>query len=113
MLLKKNSRKQMPLLEKIRAFENKISIIKFLMILMILFVFYNIPKKYLGDTYPICLYRMVFGKRCFGCGMTRAVWSILHLKINEAIEYNKLIIITLPLLVGCTISWINKKNKKM
>jgi hypothetical protein len=111
MLLKKNKGKQVPLLEKIKALENKSSIIKFLIVLTVLFVFYNVPKKYLGDTYPICLYRLIIGKRCFGCGTTRAIWSILHFKINEAIEYNKLIIITFPLLVGCTTSWINKGNE--
>jgi hypothetical protein len=109
MLLKKNSGEQVPLLEKIKALGNKNSLIKFLIVLMVLFIFYNIPKKYLGDTYPICLYRMIFKQKCLGCGTTRAVWSILHLKINDAIEYNKLIIISFPLMVGCIIFWISKK----
>jgi nitrate reductase NapE component len=107
-----NNRGKMPLLNKIRAFENKSLIIKFLIVFVALFVFYNIPREYLFDeTNSICLYRTVVGKRCLGCGTTRAVWSILHLKTDEAIEYNKLIIIIFPLLVGSTISWITKKRK--
>ncbi|MDR1839187.1 MAG: DUF2752 domain-containing protein [Treponema sp.] len=102
----------MPLLDKIRALESKKSIIKLLTVLLILFVFYNIPKEYLGDTYPVCLYRIAFKQECFGCGTTRAVWSVLHLRIKDAIEYNKLIIVSFPLLAGCTISWICKKRKE-
>ncbi|MDR1428967.1 MAG: DUF2752 domain-containing protein [Spirochaetaceae bacterium] len=58
----------------------------------------------------MCLYRIAFKKRCFGCGTTRAIWSILHLNISEALVYNKLIIIIFPLLVGCTVFWIFKKQ---
>jgi hypothetical protein len=100
----------MPLLDKIRAFENKRTIIRLLTVLTVLFVFYNIPKKYIGDTYPICLYRIIFKQKCLGCGTTRAIWSILHLKINDAIKYNKLIIISFPILIGCIISWIKRRR---
>jgi hypothetical protein len=102
----------MPLLNKIRALKNKYSILKFLIVLALFLVFYSIPRKYLGEAYPICLYRIFFKKNCLGCGTTRAVWSTLHLKIKDAIEYNRLIIISFPLLVGCTISWIHKKKTK-
>ncbi|MDR0720377.1 MAG: DUF2752 domain-containing protein [Treponema sp.] len=101
----------MPLLNKIRALKNKNTVLKFLIVLAVLSVFYSIPRKYFGEKFPICIYRILFKQNCFGCGTTRAIWSILHLKIKDAIEYNKLIIISFPLLVGCTISWINKDKK--
>jgi hypothetical protein len=107
---KKNNTAKMPLLNRIRALKNQI--LKFILVLALLFVFYNIPKKYLGDTYPICLYRIIFNKKCIGCGTTRAVWSMLHLKFNEAIKYNKLIVLTFPLLSGNIIHWIFKKGKR-
>jgi hypothetical protein len=110
MLLKKDRTEKMPLLKKARALVNRDSIIKILIITAILLIFYSIPKKYLGDTYPICLYRIIIKRKCIGCGTTRAVWSLLHFKIEEALEYNKLIVISFPLLIGCTISWIFKKN---
>lgn len=114
MLLRKNDVEKMPLLNIIRALKNRQWIIKFLFVFMVLLFFYNIPKKYLGDTYPICLYRLVLKHKCLGCGTTRAIWSILHLRIKDAIAYNKLVLITFPLLVGCTVSWIWKGsgNKK-
>jgi len=111
MLSEKNRSGKMPLLETIKAFD-KNNILKLTLILILLFLFYNIPKKYLGDTYPICLSRIIFKQKCIGCGTTRAVWSILHFKFNEAIKYNKLIVITFPLLLGNTIHWIMKKEKR-
>jgi hypothetical protein len=111
MLSQKNNEKQKPLLKKIRAIKNKDRIFKFLLVLILLLIFYNIPKKYLGDTYPICLYRIIFHQNCWGCGTTRAIWSIIHFNINQALEYNRLIIVTFPLLTGCIISWIVKTKK--
>ena len=84
----------------------KIFLIGFLCIL-----FANIPKEYLGETYPICLYRIVLGTACIGCGTTRAVWSLLHFDFKAAYEYNKLIIIIFPVMAGCIISWILSSRK--
>jgi len=105
---------RMALLHKIKSFKNKNRIAKSILVLILLLIFYNIPKQYLGDTYPLCLYKIVSGHECFGCGTTRAVWSILHLNIKAALEYNKLIVLIFPLLAGCTISWIfsGKQLKK-
>jgi hypothetical protein len=85
---------------------------KIFLIMVLGIVFYYIPKDYLGETYPICLYRILFGIKCIGCGTTRALWSILHLKFKDAYEYNKLIIISFPLLVFCLIWWSFKANEK-
>jgi hypothetical protein len=106
MSLRKDDIGNMPLLNTARALRNKQRIIKTLFVFMAVFVFYNIPKKYLGDTYPICLYRLVSKQKCWGCGTTRAIWSILHLRIKDAMEYNNFVVITFPLLAGCTVSWI-------
>jgi len=98
-------------LNKIKLFNNKNRILKSILVLTLLLIFYNIPKQYLGDTYPICLYKIAFNHKCLGCGATRAVWSVLHLNISDALEYNKLIVLIFPLLVGCTGYWVwNEKN---
>jgi len=110
MSLKERNSEKIPLLGKIGVLRNKTKIIKIFLVFAAVFVFYNIPKKYLGDTYPICLYRIIFGRKCIGGGTTRAIWSVLHINFKEAIEYNKLIIVIFPLLAGCCISWIMKKE---
>lgn len=84
---------------------------KALLILILTLVFFCVPKTYLGDSYPICLFRVIFHVRCLGCGTTRAFWSVLHLKFRDAYAYNHLVLITFPLCVGCIISWILKKSK--
>jgi hypothetical protein len=110
MSLKINSCEKMPLLNQVRALNNRNKISKLIFILIVLFTFYNIPTKYLGDTYPICLYRIILHKNCWGCGTTRAIWSVLHFNFIQAFEYNPRIIIIGPLLAGCVISWVRKKK---
>jgi hypothetical protein len=99
--------KYLPLLKNVTA---NINLRKLFFVIILGIIFFSIPKIYLGDTFPICLYRIILNKKCIGCGTVRAVWSILHFKFNEAYEYNKMIIITFPLLMGCIIKWILKNN---
>ena len=110
MSLKEKNNAKIPLLKKTGVLRGKKQVIKILLVFAAALVFYNIPKKYLGDTYPICLYRITLGKKCLGCGTTRAIWSVLHFNFKEAMEYNKLIVVIFPLLAGCCISWIMKNR---
>jgi hypothetical protein len=74
-------------------------------VVIIAVLFWLIPKDYLGEKYPICLFRLVTGHQCLGCGMTRAIWSILHFRFHEALEYNWKVVIVLPILVLGLIQW--------
>ena len=67
-----------------------------------------IPKNAIDGGPPLCLFRLLFDKQCWGCGTTRAVWSVLHLNFLDAWNYNKAIVVTFPLLSGCTLGWICK-----
>lgn len=48
-----------------------------------------------------CLIKKYLGFSCPACGLSRAFYSIMNLKIKEAIEYN---ILSLPLFCFITIS---------
>jgi hypothetical protein len=98
--------KDLPLLKTITANKN---IRKAFGIIILGIIFFSMPKTYLGDTFPICLYRIILNRKCIGCGITRAVWSVLHLDFAGAYEYNKMIIVSFPLIMGCIIKWILKK----
>jgi hypothetical protein len=100
--------KHLPLLKSITA---NVNFRKIFFLIFLGIIFFSIPKIYLGDTFPICLYRIILNKKCIGCGTTRAVWSILHLNFKDAYEYNKMIIITFPLIIGCIVKWVLKNNK--
>jgi hypothetical protein len=79
----------------IRAF-NQIS---FLVILVFPFLLYLIPLDWLNKQHTICLFKGIFGIDCYGCGITRAVLSGVQLDFDSAINYNKMVIIVLPLLI--------------
>lgn len=55
-----------------------------------------------------CIFFELTNLYCPGCGMTRAIKSLILLDFYQAIRYNTLIII-LPLLIFCFI--LDKKNK--
>ncbi|MCI8589394.1 MAG: DUF2752 domain-containing protein [Clostridiales bacterium] len=45
----------------------------------------------------LCPIYYIWGKKCFGCGMTRAFISILQLNFTAAARYNRL---SIPLFIG-------------
>ncbi|MBQ6680812.1 MAG: DUF2752 domain-containing protein [Prevotella sp.] len=50
--------------------------------------------------YPKCIFVRLTGWQCAGCGMQRAVHSLLHLRFAEAFHYNAYFVIVLPLLLA-------------
>jgi hypothetical protein len=59
-----------------------------------------IPTETLQTFPTVCLFKNLFGVECFGCGMTRAVSSVLHGEFGEMINYNVLIIFFIPISIG-------------
>ena len=50
-------------------------------------------------SYPLpCIFYMMTGLYCPGCGAGRACYSILHLRFKDAFCYNPLMTILLPLI---------------
>ena len=47
----------------------------------------------------LCLWRLLTGHECWGCGMTHAVVEVLKLNFQAAIEYNPFVVIVFPLLL--------------
>jgi hypothetical protein len=62
-------------------------------------ILFFIPLEWLNKQHSICLIKNIFGIECYGCGITRAIISGVQLDFNKAIEYNKLVIIVLPLFI--------------
>ncbi len=48
----------------------------------------------------VCLSRLLLDTECWGCGLTRSVMHALHGDFAGAWNYNKLIILVLPLLIA-------------
>ena len=64
---------------------------------------YFIPIEWLNKQPTICLFKNIFGFDCYGCGITRAIISGIQLNLQDALEYNKMVVIVMPLL---TYIWI-------
>ena len=47
----------------------------------------------------ICLFKNIFGHECYGCGITKAVLSVIQFDFVKAFNYNKLIVVVLPLII--------------
>ena len=82
-----------------------------LLILPVLLFF--IPVDWLNKQHSICLFKNLTGHECYGCGITRAVVSTVHLHFETAFHYNKLIIIVFPLLVYVWIKTVYKYFKEL
>lgn len=63
------------------------------------FILFFIPLEWLNKQHSICLIKNIFGVECYGCGITRAIISGIQLDFTKAIEYNKMVIIVLPLFI--------------
>lgn len=46
----------------------------------------------------VCLSKTIFGHQCPGCGITRAISSVLHLRFGDAFAHNPMIVVVFPLL---------------
>ena len=79
--------------------ETLLRCIKLLVLLLLPIVLYAIPDASIYNGKSICLYTNIFGIECWGCGITRAIFSALHLRFAEAWEYNRLVVIVLPILL--------------
>ena len=64
---------------------------------------YSFPPSDYG-LYPSCLFHRYLHVYCPGCGATRALAALLHGRFAEAIHYNSLFVVLLPLLLALAFS---------
>ena len=62
-------------------------------------VIYFVPSEWIMNQHSVCLFLNISGHECYGCGMTRAVYSAIHLRFADAFHFNRLSPLVLPLLV--------------
>ena len=63
-----------------------------------LFALIYISTSALDSGHSVCLIKNTLGTDCPGCGMTRALSSVMHGDFTGAFHYNRLVVIVFPLL---------------
>jgi hypothetical protein len=71
----------------------------FIAILVLPILLYFTPLDWLNQQNTICLIKNLLKIDCYGCGITKAVISGVQLDFQGAINYNKMVVIVLPLLI--------------
>ena len=75
----------------------------FLVLSFVLFCAVVVPP--LGRVpFSMCLYRLVLGQPCPGCGMTRSFLLLGHGRLAQAVELNPLSVVAFPLMIGLWLS---------
>lgn len=74
------------------------SVIKSILSILVLGIAYYIIIKIFGLGIP-CVFRLITGYKCPGCGMTHAAVAVLSGHIYKAFEYNALSVSLVPVMV--------------
>lgn len=94
--------------------KRKLKIGLFILLIFIGITLLILPTDYFDNGQSVCLSVVLFGKKCYGCGMTRAIQHLLHFDFKGAAFYNKLSFVVLPLFIFMITKELlfNKKNKE-
>lgn len=85
-------------------------IIVFLFIISVLAIYlysYNSPTD--SRLFPQCPFKLLTGWNCPGCGIQRAMHSLLNGRWSEALSYNYFFIISIPYTVLICIAYVMRK----
>lgn len=75
--------------------------------------FVLVPTSFFESHRSVCLFRNILGRECPGCGMTRAVSSLLHGDLAGALQYNRLIVVVFPLLCYILMRAVARERKQI
>lgn len=73
--------------------------IYFVLLILTPIILILLPSSFFDSGDSVCISIMFFDKECYGCGITRALQHLIHLDFTNAIAFNKLSFIVLPLLI--------------
>ena len=87
--------------------------IKLAIWVLIPFLLLLLPATYFDAGQSLCPSKLLLDKECPGCGITRSVQHAIHFDFKAAWEFNKLIILVLPLLIYFWITTLLSLIKKV
>ena len=84
---------------KIKIFNNKpFYIAKASALAIFPLVLLVLPANFFDKGPEMCLFTLLSGYHCWGCGMTRGCMHLIHLEFGKAWDYNKVCYVVLPIM---------------
>ena len=83
----------------------------FFLIFLPVFFYLGVEVLIHYNTHTICVFKLITGYECPGCGMTRAFSELFQFHFKEALELNPRIVIVAPLLIYIWISTLVREIK--
>ena len=80
-------------------FINVLQISKLCILLIFPLLLSFISLDNLDGKRSLCLFKNLFGIECYGCGITKSIIACIQLDFIRAFEYNKLIVVIMPLII--------------
>lgn len=59
---------------------------------------------------PKCIFHLITGWSCPGCGSQRALHALLHLQLADALRYNALFVVSLPFIALLAFAEMKRKS---
>lgn len=78
-------------------------------LIVLILLKYNNPES--TNMFPPCIFYKLTGIKCAGCGLTRAVHSLLNLEFNKAFVLNPLVYVYIIYLIYMGVRYIFLKRK--
>jgi hypothetical protein len=88
-----------------------LQISKICILFLLPFLLFMVSLDDLENKHSICLVKNLFRVECYGCGITKAVIACIQLDFVRAFNYNKLIVVVMPLIVYLSIKEVVKSVK--
>ncbi len=82
----------------------RIIIITATVLIVALLYFFVDARK--GDFFPHCPFNSLTGLYCPGCGSQRAISALLHAEVLQAINFNVLMVFSLPLIIYSAVIYV-------
>ncbi len=56
-----------------------------------------LPADFFNNGPALCLSVLLFDIECYACGLTRACMHLIHFQFEEALAFNRLVVVVFPL----------------
>ena len=82
----------------------------FCALLGLVYIYFNDPSE---KPFIPCYFHALTGLECTGCGITRAIYCLMHFRIIDAIHFNAAFVFSIPLILYCLVKKLRDQEYKL